>query len=415
MEQLPQFAGKYVEKNVGRYWNYLFTPTNYDWPEPWLEVAKDHINAEYIIDGFSPNLNKSLHVGHLRQLALAKSLSAIFRKAKFVAFLGASLGVYSYAMKELNEWFEFVGYKPELYYDVLMPRDLVEHHKVIEHEAHVWDGPNGPVIVVRSDGRPTYAFHDLAFAKMVGPTHYITGAEQKEHFERLGLGDKHLIMGLVLGKDGKKMKSRESDLEDAKAAAVMDEIISKLDDSCTEKKKLAWNILAWNFLVAGRQQNVKYNLEEWTNPDQAGLYITYTYARVRKALKGIEWAHIPPANMKAIKKHFQWDGLGAEHWDEACEKWSPTDPDPQYDLTQADVDLLGFSEYYRYYLKRCTDTMDPTHMANYAHDLARRLGKAYHAEKIQGGRYGFQYAMERAKSMLRQCMWYLGMFDLEQV
>lgn len=425
MERQPQYAEKYKEVQVGRYWNYLFTPDNYTWPDMYKTVQ------DYVIDGFSPNLNKSLHVGHLRQLALAKSLKSVLNchhshKAAFVALLGASQGVYKYAQNQLQAWFDFLDYHPEVYYDVLMPRDLVEFRQVVKPDPSamqnlpvgVYDGPKGEVIVVRSDGRPTYAFHDLAFAKLVGPTHYITGVEQKEHFESVGLGDKHLGMGLVLGADGKKLKSRDGS-DEAKAESVMQEMMANLDDTCPEKRKLAWNVLAWNFLVVARGQNVKYMPEDWTKADSAGMYITYTYARIKKALKGVNWSHIPPARMKAMKLQFQpkWDESKGEDWDSEAEyaAWDKNSPDPQYDLTDADAELLGFADSYKYYLQRSVDTLDSTHVATYAHSLARMLGKAYHAEKIQGGRYGFQFAVNDANEILRRCMWYLGMFDLEVV
>lgn len=404
MEQLPQFQAEYNEKNVGRYWNYTVTPDNYEWPEPLSYMVPEH---QYVIDGFAPNLNKTLHIGHLRQLALAKSLwSMLGNKTRFVALLGASQGVYSYATQQLQEWFEFVDYKPELFYDVLMPRDAVPRHKIDDpgdelNGAEVWDG-DSKVVVVRSDGRPTYAFADIAFAATVKPTHYITGVEQKEHFMSLGLRDKHLGMGLVLGEDGKKLKSRDGS-EDAKAQAVIEEVMANLDDSCPDKKKLAWNILAWNFLTVARGQNVKYNVKDWTNPDSAGLYITYTYARVKKALKPINWLHIPLSSLKEIAQKTAEDCPGM------------TIDESLYELSQGDAELAGFADYYKYHLKRSVETLDPTHMATFAHDLARRLGKAYHAEKIQGGRYGFQFATNYANSVLGNCMKYLGMFQLEQV
>lgn len=435
MEPLPQFADKYKYQNVGRYHNYLFTPDNYEWPVEWKDLMgpyNEQPSAKFVIDGFSPNLNKSLHIGHLRQLALARSLQGLLHSdAKFVALLGASQGVYDYAMNELRQWFDFVRYKPELYYDVLMPKDLdIVPRRLIPDDpdsllyygdkvgCEVWDGPKGPVIVTRSDGRSTYAFHDIAFAKKVAPTHYITGAEQKEHFESLGLGDKHLAMGLVLGGDGKKLKSRDGGT-DAKAESVIQEVMANLDDTCPEKRKLAWNVLVWNFLTVARTQNVKYKPEEWTNPDAPGMYITYTYARICKALEGIETPRVVPDEMKAMKYEFEpvWDESKPENWgwEMAVDEWSPQHPDPHYDLTQADAELMGFANYYGYYLKRSIDTLDPTHVATYAHDLARRLGKAYHQEKIQGGRYGFQHAVWDAKNTLQRAMWALGMFDLKQV
>lgn len=375
MERMPEYAAKYNETNVGRYWNYLFTPQCYEW------AVNYPLTKEWVIDGFSPNLNKSLHIGHLRQLVLANSLSKLLGdKGKFVSLLGASQGVHDYAVRELEQWFNFVGYQPTLYRDTDMDESLVPRTKDENPDSptfgcELW---NNKVIVTRSDGRHTYAFHDIAFAASVRPTHYITGVEQKEHFESLGLGDKHLPMGLVLGADGTKLKSRDNTDGSVKAEAVIAEIMAKLGDTCPEKRKLAWNVIAYNLLCYSRGTNARYNPDDWTHPDKPGLYITYTYARINKALKGVMVDGVP-------------------------------------ELTQEDVNLVGFSEYMLYYVHRSVETLDATTLASYAYDLARRLSKAYHAEKIQGGRPAFQYAVMRANSVLQQCMTYLGMFHLETV
>lgn len=365
MERLPQFAGKYREEQVGRYWNYYVTPKCWAWPYAALSASGVNNPQQYVIDGFSPNLNKSLHVGHLRQLALANSLNKILGyngqpKVTFVSLLGASQGVYQYAVDELDGWFKFINYSPVLYYDILMPKDqdIVVRRKVLkpdangnETEVEVWDGPKGEVIVTRSDGRSTYAFHDIAFARVVKPTHYITGVEQKEHFESLGFGDKHLGMGLVLGSDGKKMKSRSGDSVSAKE--VLEQIIDNLDPT-ENPKKVAWNVAAWNFLHVARGKNVKFVPEEWTKPEAPGMYITYTYARVKSALY-VQKGERP---------------LFVDEEDQT--------------ITQADADLMGFADQYKWAVQRSVDGLDPAILANFAHDLAAKLGVAYHAEKIKG-------------------------------
>jgi hypothetical protein len=202
MSQLPEYSSKYREELTGRYWNYHFTKDCCEWP------VKKELDKQYVIDGFSPNLNKALHVGHLRNLAIANSLSKLLRpNVKCVALFGASLGVYSWAEKEIQGWFDFLKYRPTIYYDVLMPLDLVPRFLQTEGESagcEVW-ADNPKVIVTTSAGKHTYSFADIAFSKLAQPTHYLTGAEQKEHFESLGLGDKHLPMGLVMGSDGKKL------------------------------------------------------------------------------------------------------------------------------------------------------------------------------------------------------------------
>lgn len=425
-ERLPEYAGKYREEQVGRFWNYYVTADCQSWPE------KPVTAGPFIIDGFSPNLNKSLHVGHLRQLALAKSLQSTLNSfnvhkdhSKFVALLGASQGVYEYATKELNEWFDFVNYHPTLYYDVLMPRDKDVVPSWTEYEAtdkigcEIYDGPKGQVVVVRSDGRPTYAFWDISFAKTVGPTHYITGAEQKEHFQSLGLEDKHLPMGLVLGEDGKKIKSRTGDAMTAKE--VLEEIKSQFDPT-PYPDKLAWNVLAWNFLHVSRSQNVKFNPKEWTKTDSPGMYITYTFARLKSALQS-DSIRIDPVSKKGLDKGFDptnyWEPdqhlRVQQSWLDAVDVWSKENPDPHYDYTQADIDLLGFASQYVYYKNMSIYKMDTASLANFTYDLAVKLGKAYHSEKIQGGRYGFGYALDKVTAVLRHCMSDLGMFTLENV
>ena len=102
------FDGFRYEK-VGRYHNYHCTPENWHWP------IEYHDDKAYIIDGFSPNLNKQLHVGHLRNLALAASLQR-FIPARFVALLGASLGIKKAALESWKLWTDFLQYTPQIFY-----------------------------------------------------------------------------------------------------------------------------------------------------------------------------------------------------------------------------------------------------------------------------------------------------------
>lgn len=382
-ERIPEYAASYREVQSGRYWNYFFTNTNQTFPKG------EPICKEFVIDGFSPNLNKSLHVGHLRNLATARSLSALLSahaSCKPVSLLGASQGVLSTALTGYDNWCKFVGYSPTIYYDVLQPWDFVPVRLAEEKDAaafpsdkpptgcKVFDGPEGPVIVVRSDGRPTYGFYDLSFAASVKPTHYITGDEQTGHFKSLGLGEKHLPMGLVLGADGKKMKSRSGG--SPSADEILGQIVCKLEET-PNPKELAWNVLAWNFLHAARAHVVKYDLDKWTNPDQPGLYITYTYARLHSALN----------NEVAV-----------------CA-----------DLNEFDVSLLGFAAYCDYYERQCVDGMCVAQLANYAQALSQKLNLAYHKEKIRGGRPGFRYAVSKATEVLGRVLDLLGMFRLVKV
>lgn len=371
--------GGYRYEQVGRYHNYHFTNDCHDWPK--MPVSE---KEKWTIDGFSPNLNKDLHVGHLRQLALANALSHLLPNAIFVAMIGATLGVKEGSMPHLIDWFDFIGYHPKIYMDTILAEKYTIDGR-LETDGHykgaiIWDGPKGPVVIRKTDGNTTYSYHDLCLVKEVAPDAYITGAEQKEHFERLGLLDKHYPMGLVLGPDNKKLKSRSGDA--LSATETVEAVLVKLDET-PSPKELAWNVLAWNFLHVARPQNVKFEVDKWTEPDAPGLYISYTYARLQSAIKKIE-------------KPIMIDAR-------------------QMEYTPIDLQLIGFSEYAHYYVYRAKEALDLAGLANFTHDLARWLGNVYHIEKIVDGRPAFQNATQIATHQLGQCMKYLGMFRLESV
>lgn len=369
-QEQPEFVSLgYRAENVGRYWNYHFTTRAWNWP-----VAPKN-DKPYIIDGFSPNLNKELHIGHLRNLAVATSLSKLFPKAKMVAMLGAAVGVTSWAVEQLDRWYQSVGYLPDLYYDNQLPDNVETVDGEGEHAGcKVWIGPKGPIIVTRSDGRHTYAHHDLSFIKLVGPTHYVTGAEQKEHFDSIGIGNKHLPMGLVLGPDGKKISSRHGGAMTAREA--LDAVKDCFDDT-PDPDGLAWNVVAWNFLKSSRGKNVMFNPDEWTKVDSPGMYISYTYARFDSALGSIEG-------------------------DESS-------------VMEEDLSLIGAASYVDYYLDKAADQMDASPVANYALELAGVMTKAYHSEKVRSGRSGFQFAMRYAHNALGRAMETLGMKLLKRI
>jgi len=408
----PDLVEGYRYEQTGNHHNYFVTPQRWDWPERF-----DFGSVAPVIDGFSPNLNKQLHVGHLRNLALANSLSRILKNAKFVSLLGCSLGVRFAALEGWKYWTEFLGFQPEVYYDCALPDDLIPTREptVAEVESdlidpnegddltlpELWDGPNGPVIVKRSDKRPLYAYHDLAFAQIVGPDHYITGEEQKIHFASLGLGDKHLPMGLVLGLDGKKMKSREGDVLLATEAVQM---VKEHLRQTQHADQLAWNILAWNFLHTARKSNLKFEAEKWTQPDSPGMYISYTYARTWNALEEA----VPLRNPIPIGPFY---GFDPDYLKILKRSGSTVDTE----ITEIDLDLLGLSEQYIFYYQQAIERLDPAPVANYAHDLARLIGVAYERERIQEGRPVFQRAMAHAIWRLEHCLQDLGMFKLQTV
>jgi arginyl-tRNA synthetase len=281
-----------------------------------------------VLEGFAPNLNKKLHVGHLKNLAEANALTHILHPCQPVAMLGASLGFMPGALEDLHSLFDFVEYHPQICFDTDIANDLVTTTPGTGEYAgcKVWYGPLGPLVVIKANGQPTYAYHDLAYAQTVKPDYYITGCEQKEHFANLGLADKHLPMGLVLGPNGKKIKSSGGD--PLLASEALDLVIEQLDPT-PEPKKLAWNILAYSFLQAAMASNNKFEPVQMTKPTAPGMYLTYTLAKIHSALnKGgvLIDADEPPA----------------------C-------------LTEDDVRLLGLAAYSDFYLHNAVAAKEDPH------------------------------------------------------
>jgi arginyl-tRNA synthetase len=296
--------------------------------------------------------------------------------------LGASLGVLPGALEELQALFDLVGYHPLVHLDTSLPAGLVPTEPGTGEYAgcRVWQGPLGPVVVLKADGTPTYASHDLTYAQLIGPDYYLTGSEQQGHFAALGLADKHLAMGLVLGPDGKKVKSSSG--QPLLASEAFDLVIGQLDPT-PEPKKLAWNVLAYGFLQTGLSSSSKFDPVEMTKPTAPGMYLTYTLAKVHSAL---------------AKGGVPMDPVG-----------------PESHLTAVDLKLLGLAAYADYYEYQAAQGKDPAPLANYVLVLAKGLAKAYAKQSIKGGPPGFQFAVAKAFRTLEKGMVTLGLFPLHEV
>jgi arginyl-tRNA synthetase len=349
------------------------TPQAWNWPVPTHQGTA-------VIDGFSPNLNKHMHAGHLKNLAVAAALSNIAGGGKAVAMLGASLGVKDGALQQYDAWCELAGYSPTVYFDTELPAPPQALADGVGEYGNckMYNG----VVVYKSNGAATYAAHELSFAATVAPTHYLTGAEQGPHFASLGLGHKHLPLGLVCGADGKKMRSTVKvpgeEANVLSAQELLDSVVAALDHT-PEPLKLAWNILAWQFNSASVATATKFNLAQWAKPDCAGLYMTYTYAKVQSAL---------------AKATATADASG---------------------VTQVDADLLGYAGYYHYHHGKAQKQMQPCHVAQYGLALAKKLAGVYAQHSIKDAPAGLLYAVQAATATLGKCIADLGMHPLKSV
>ena len=344
--------------------HYKFTPQNHSWP------CNYPMPATKVIDAFSPNLNKRLHVGHLRNLAMAVALQRLLPDWHFVALLGASQGVIKDALDDWKWWTSFLSYKAEVYYDVVLPQDVVQTHEQ-NGMAH-WRGPNGPVLVKRSDGRPLYAFWEVAFAEYVKPDYYLTGDEQIHHFGLLGLKDKHLNLGLVLGDHGKKMSSRA----DAVPAHVL------ITSLCTELetegvwqgdtlRQYAWNILAWNLLSHRRTENI--SCERLAGLNSPGVLITE-----------MAWA------LCDLTMGFRHCG-------------------GKQGLTTEDASLMGLAMSFVWYVDKARKTFDTCDLAHYLYKLTKAAFDAMNREADKT-RPGFLLSMQWCLQVITYCMDCLGLF-----
>ncbi len=122
-EELPEnVVHGYRFEKVGRYFNYHFTPSCHTWPSPGVLPPKKPI----LIDGFSPNLNKPLHVGHLRNMVLANAFLHFVPKAELVSLYGAAIAESEVcvALEAICKWRLFLGWEFNTYWDSTLLSDV---------------------------------------------------------------------------------------------------------------------------------------------------------------------------------------------------------------------------------------------------------------------------------------------------
>lgn len=236
------------------------------------------------LDGFSPNLNKHLHLGHLSNLVLAKAFFSLGVAKNTIAILGDTISgevEKDKALKNFNWYCNVFDYKVDkLFFASDMKVDdscLVDGTGEYEN-TKVFIVEGNQIVGIKSNGSTTYFYQDVSLAKTLSaPTLYLTGGEQDEHFCNLQClfpSVKHINLGLV--KAGKKMSSRLGNV--IMAEQVMDTILEKFNGNI----KLAYNILAGYILKSAPISDKKINLSELDNPlNSKGLYLSYTLAKLK--------------------------------------------------------------------------------------------------------------------------------------
>lgn len=240
------------------------------------------------LDGFSPNLNKHLHVGHFANLILAKAMMGMGVAEATIAILGDTLeGEVSAhdaktAFDNHCKNFDYTVEKTILASGAHLPEDI-ENILLTPGEGKYkgtmcFSFDDGKVVGLKEDGSTTYTYQDIALAYMHKNQPYliITGDEQNVHFKKVnqlcGWVD-HVGMGLVLN-NGVKMSSRSGNV------IMMQEIIDELQEEFGNIQ-LVYNIVAGkmlNYAPKSTKNLIKKDLlQAGSSP---GLYLSYAMARL---------------------------------------------------------------------------------------------------------------------------------------
>ncbi len=284
--------------------------TNFILPDRPVETLFTKPQPYRYLDGFSPNLNKHLHLGHLSNLVLAKAFQAIGIAEKTIAILGDTLAGQVSREEALAS---FHGYCDRFEYPVdylfyasemaLGDASLLEdggpgqpdHNGVAADYTgtKVFNIGGQKVVGLKGDGSTTYFYQDVALAqKLNASTLYLTGSEQIPHFaalKKLFPRTDHVGLGLVL-LGGVKLSSRNEDgsekTDEEKKAIYAKDVLEMLN-GLFHDDKLSYNVLAGQILRADPKSVKKINGATLAEPQNSvGLYISYTTARLKSA--GIE-------------------------------------------------------------------------------------------------------------------------------
>jgi hypothetical protein len=240
------------------------------------------------VDGFSPNLNKHLHLGHLSNLIFAKSIQSLGIGEKYIAILGDTLSGkvdQDDALDKFKSHCESFGYKIDSIHfasgQKLVNTSILEDGVGEYKGTLVFDVNGSKIVGIKSDGSSSYFYQDVTLAqKLDGSTLYITGFEQDNHFKSLKSlfpDIDHIGLGLVMV-DGKKMSSSEGNV------IMMDDILDQVSSKFDGDKKLAWNVISGHILKYSPESVKNIDLKSIDDVKSSwGLYLSYTLAKMKSA------------------------------------------------------------------------------------------------------------------------------------
>lgn len=264
---------------------------------------------EYM-DGFSPNLNKKLHIGHFSNLVLGKAFKSLGICNKTVSIYGDTLdGSVSKeeALNMLHKYQDDFNFHTDISYmasEMKYDGDLLKDGTGDYTGTKVFEIGENKIVGIKSNGQTSYFYQDIALAETLNkPTLYLTGNEQTNHFNILKEvypHIQHIGLGLVKLSNG-KMASRLGNV------IFIDDFIEQIQETFKNDIQVIYNVFAGFILKSNPDVDKSINLDLISNPkNSAGLYISYTMARLQSA--GCEKTNTD----KFISKHLEYAYLKAK-------------------------------------------------------------------------------------------------------
>jgi hypothetical protein len=239
------------------------------------------------MDGFSPNLNKKLHIGHFSNLVIGKAFKSLGVCEKTVSIYGDTLhgevkkedAILS--LQKYQNDFQFFTDKPLMASEVKYNGSLLKNGTGDYEGTKIFEVGDYKVVGIKSTGQTSYFYQDVSLAEMLNaPTLYLTGKEQCNHFEMLKkLFPKinHIGLGLVKV-SGFKMASRIGNV------ILIEDFIEQVKETFNGNLQLIYNVFAGFILKSNPDVDKGINLDIISNPkNSAGLYLSYTMARLNSA------------------------------------------------------------------------------------------------------------------------------------
>lgn len=246
----------------------------------------NEIKQYEIVDGFSPNLNKDLHVGHFSNLVIANAIQKLGIGKEFIAIFGdtlegavnpdVALGTYLMHCADFNYNLDYTYFASEM---KLIDETLLTDGTGEYEGSKIFDLGDEKIVGIKSNGSTSYFYQDVALADSLrASTLYLTGVEQENHFKslkKLFPETNHIGLGLVMI-DGKKMSSSEGNV------IYMADFIDDLMGQFNNDIRLVYNIMAGQILKSLPRTNKSINTKLIDNPKTSlGLYISYTLAHIK--------------------------------------------------------------------------------------------------------------------------------------